>query len=203
MRNVRPWARTGKENPVDVVIKDGRIAQILPHEGGHASGAESTEDGTTSNHAEDASATHTVDGRGGVLIPALADVHAHLDSTRLGLPFRPHTAGDSLESLIRNDMDNWRDAEQPVNWRATHTLGLIIASGATLVRTHAQIDPEARLDRLHGILEARDTHAGRADVHIVAFPQAGIVRDVAHGTADLLDQALREGADTVGLNNHP
>jgi len=29
------------------------------------------------------------DGLGGVLLPAFADVHTHLDSTRLDLPFRP------------------------------------------------------------------------------------------------------------------
>jgi len=36
-------------------------------------------------------------------MPAFADVHTHLDSTRLGLPFKPHTAGPGLTGLIEND----------------------------------------------------------------------------------------------------
>ena len=72
---------------VDVVIRDGRIA------GGPAPAG-----------------VPVADGRGGVLIPAFADVHAHLDSTLLGLPFRPHTAEPGLAGLIRNDRQNWRTA---------------------------------------------------------------------------------------------
>jgi len=131
-----------------------------------------------------------------VLLPAFADVHAHLDSTRLGLPFRPHTAGAGLAGLIENDASNWRLAEEDVATRATRTLGATVASGATLVRSHAQVDTDSRLDRLEGVLAARDAHAGRCHVQIVAFPQRGIIRDP--GTAGLLDAALDAGADLVG-----
>lgn len=177
VRNVRPWARTWDTPTCDIALRDGRIHAIAPS-------------------LEAGPGDEVVDGAGGVVLPSLTDAHAHLDSTRLGLPFRPHTAGDSLASLVANDLANWRDAEKDVTWRATHTLGLIIASGATTVHTHAQVDPYSGLDRLEGILAAKQTHAERADVRVVAFPQTGIVR--SPGTADLLDAALRAGADAIG-----
>ena len=77
LRDVRPWPREPGDGTVDVVIRDGRIASGPPPAG-----------------------VPVADGRGGVLLPAFADVHAHLDSTRLGLPFRPHTAEPGLVGLI-------------------------------------------------------------------------------------------------------
>ncbi len=164
---------------VDVLIRAGRIAVI----------------GTDGVVPDDPDLA-TVDGGGGVLLPALADAHAHLDSTRLGLPFRPHTAGPGLAGLVENDRANWRSAGDDVAARATRTLGATIASGATVVRSHAQVDGDSGLERLEGVLAARDAHAARCLVQIVAFPQSGILRDA--GTAGLLDAAIRAGADLVG-----
>src|SRR6476659_9447342 len=154
LRDVRPWPREPGHDTVDVVVRDGRIAS-----GPAPAGAA------------------VADGRGGVLLPAFADVHTHLDSTRLGLPFRPHSAEPGLAGLIRNDRQHWRTAGGSVGERATYTLGATIASGTTTVRTHVQVDADCRLERLHGVFAARDAHAERARVQIVAFPQSGIVRD--------------------------
>ena len=136
LRNVRPWAREPGGDAVDVLIRDGRIAAV-------------GSDGVAPDeHVLPGLAS--VDGRGGVLLPALADVHAHLDSTRLGLPFRPHTAGPGLAGLVENDRVNWRSAGEDVATRATRTLGATIASGATVVRSHAQVDSDSKLERLEG-----------------------------------------------------
>src|SRR5207342_1611448 len=140
LRDVRPWPREPGGGLVDVVIRGGRIAT------GPATAG-----------------VPVADGRGGVLLPAFADVHAHLDSTRLGLPFRPHSAGPGLTGLIENDRANWR-ADGNVATRATRTLGATIASGTTVVRSHAQIDTDAQLERLEGVIAARDAHAERCRV---------------------------------------
>ncbi len=178
--NVRPWARRANDPAVDLVVRDGRIAAV----GAHASaGSESA-------------GFETIDGGGGVLVPAFTDAHTHLDSTLLGLPFRPHTAEPGLAGLILNDRVNWRDAPGTVASRAAHTLGVIVAAGATSIRTHAQVDTDTGLERLEGVLEARDIHTGRCRVQVVAFPQSGVLADP--GTAELLDAAVRSGADIVG-----
>ena len=49
---------------------------------------------------------------------------------------------------------------------------------------------------MEGVLAAKEAHGERADVQVVAFPRSGILRD--RGTADLLDAAVRAGADLVG-----
>jgi len=180
IRSVRPWPREPCGVPVDVLIRGGRIAAIGSDVGGDVA-----------EHSD----VPSIDGRGGVLLPALADVHAHLDSTRLGLPFRSHSAGPGLTGLIENDRANWR-ADGDVATRATRTLAATIASGATVIRSHAQVDTDARLERLEGVLAAREAHAARCQVQIVAFPQSGIVRD--RGTAELLDAAILAGADLIG-----
>ncbi len=113
--DVRPWG-----GPVSTIrIDDGRISALDP--------APAPPDRAT--------AGRTVDGSGRIAIPAFSDVHVHLDSTRLGLPFRPHsTPAPGLWSQVMNDRDNWRQAEAPVADRAAVTLALGIARGATRVR---------------------------------------------------------------------
>jgi len=167
--NVRPWGGA----PADLLIVDGRVSA-----------------------AASPSGVAELAGDGRLILPSFTDAHSHLDSTRLGLPFRPHTGGTTVLEQVLNDRANWRDAEASVSERATYTLGLAIANGLTRTRSFAQVDTDCALERLKGVLAARDAHRGRADVQIVAFPQAGVIRDP--GTADLLDAALRSGADVVG-----
>lgn len=174
LRNVRPWAADAS----DVLLDADAIRAI---------GAPGT------LPAPDAVA---VDGDGGILIPSFSDVHVHLDSTRMGLPFRPNTAGDTRWSHIMNDRENWRSAERSVAERATYTLGRMIAQGATRVRSHAQVDADSGLEKFEGVVAAREAHRDRASVEIVAFPQVGI--HLEDGVPDLLDVALRSGADLIG-----
>lgn len=172
IRDVRPWGGA----TTDLLVVDGTITEA-----------------TVAAQAADA----VVDGRGRLALPAFTDAHVHLDSTRIGLPFRPHSsAGRTLWDLIDNDRRNWRDAGASVTERATTTLGRAIAHGMTRARSYAQVDVDSRLERLEGVLAAREHHRDRATVQVVAFPQAGILLEP--GVPDLLDAALRAGADVVG-----
>ncbi|ALJ20136.1 amidohydrolase [Microbacterium sp. No. 7] len=175
IRNVRPWGAPAS----DVVLRDARIATVQ-----------------TAGSAPPPAAAEELDGRGGILLPSFSDVHVHLDSTRMGLPFRPNTAGDTLWDRIMNDRKNWRSAEKPVAERAAYTLGRMIAQGATRVRSHAQVDADSGLEKFEGVVSAREAHRDRAHVEIVAFPQVGI--HLEDGVPDLLDAALRNGADIIG-----
>lgn len=175
IRDVRPW---GAER-ADVEIVDGVIAAVRAHDRGA-----SAEPGDLS-------------GDGRLAFPSFTDAHVHLDSTRVGLPFRPHTAMPGpLWNLIQNDRENWRDAGATVAERAALTLGSAISHGLTRARSYAQVDVDCRLERLEGVLAAREEHRDRADVEVVAFPQAGLLREA--GSAQLIDAAMRAGADVVG-----
>jgi len=80
--------------------------------------------------------------------------------------------------------------------RAANLLKLCAAQGSAHLRTHVDIDLEGKLSKLEGVLAARDACTDYATVQIVAFPQSGVMR--RPGTLDLLDQAVRAGADLVG-----
>lgn len=176
--DVRPWGGAS----TDVLIDDGHIVALAPRGLG-------VPGSSPANLRE-------INGQGRLLLPAFSDVHLHLDSTRLGLPFRPHTGGTLLTEQVINDRRHWRQAERSVAERAIYTMGVGIAHGATHARSYAQIDSDCRLERFEGVLAAREAHRDRAELEVVAFPQAGIIKDP--GTADLLEAALRQGADWVG-----
>lgn len=178
IENVRPWG-----GPLsDVVIRQGAVETVTP----------------VSERAapEPSPGTGTMDGRGRIIIPSFTDAHVHLDSTRLGLPYRPNSADGTLYGQIMNDRQNWRDAGATVGERATFALERAIAKGMTRARSYAQIDTDCGLERFDGVMLAREKHRNHASIQVIAFPQSGIVRDP--GTAELLHRALADGADAIG-----
>ena len=194
VRNVRLFPRTADARAVDVEISEGRFSAISP-----ASGRVSPASGTVTDPAGNDGTSNrdgVIDGAGRIILPSLGDVHAHLDSNRMGQTFRPHTADGTLHGLIMDDRENWRHGERGVAAQAAYAIGTIIASGGTRIRSHAQVDSDCGLERFHGVEEALRAHADVLDFQIVAFPQAGIVRE--EGVRQLLDAALSEGADLVG-----
>ncbi|WP_349773572.1 hypothetical protein [Brachybacterium sillae] len=96
---VRPW---GQES-VDLRLDGECIAEVLAHDPARQIGSED------------------LDGEDRLLIPAFSDVHVHLDSTRLGLPFREHTGRPGVWGMMLNDRENWRDAGNPIAERVDHT----------------------------------------------------------------------------------
>jgi cytosine deaminase len=172
VRDVRPWGGA----TTDLFIDGGVIRSRA------CSGDEGVE---------------VVDGGGRIVLPSFSDTHVHLDSTRLGLPFRPHSAvSGGVSDQVANDRAHWRDAGAGVAERATYTLGAALVRGMTRARSFAQVDADCGLDRLAGVCAARDAFADRADIEIVAFPQAGILRE--DGIPELLEAALDNGADLIG-----
>ncbi|MFK4728310.1 amidohydrolase [Agromyces mediolanus] len=174
LTEVRPWGGP----TADVEIESGRIAAIAPHDPARPP------------------APDDVAGRGRLLLPAFSDVHVHLDSTRIGLPFRPHSGGPGVWEMMLNDRRNWRDAEVPLPERVAGTLERMIAHGTTRVRSYAQVDIDCRLERFEAVQAAAERYRDAAEVRIIAFPQAGLLREP--GSVELLEEALRAGADVVG-----
>ncbi|MGC2940381.1 MULTISPECIES: amidohydrolase family protein [unclassified Brevibacterium] len=190
VKNVRLFPRVPESPAVDVEISEGRFSGFSPADGS------SPAPPSTLDPEGSAAAVDVIDGAGRILLPSLGDVHAHLDSNRLGQTFRPHTADGTLHGYIMNDRRNWRHGERSVGDQATYAIARIIASGGTRIRSHAQVDADCGLERFHGVKAALEAHADVLEGQIVAFPQAGIVSE--KGVRELLDAALSEGADLVG-----
>ncbi|MGB0113189.1 MAG: amidohydrolase [Ilumatobacteraceae bacterium] len=175
---VRDVRLDGVPTPVDIVMRDGRIDEIA------AASAE-----------WDAWVGPVVAGGGHLALPGLVDGHAHLDKTMWGQPWRPHSAAPGLAGLIANEREGRRTLP-PVAERAAGLLEAYSAHGATLIRSHVDVDVDAGLSSIEGVLDAARQCADRIEVQVVAFPQSGML--VAPGTVDLLDAAIRAGADVVG-----
>jgi cytosine/creatinine deaminase len=176
LRDVRPLG--GQAG--DLLVEDGRIAQV-------------------GEYLEAPEGATVLDGQGQLVLPGLVDAHAHLDKTLWGLPWRPHTAGDGLAELIANEHRGRVELRRQgitVAQRASSLLGAYVGAGTSHIRSHVDVDPAAGLDSLHGVMEARDAFADQITVELVAFPQSGLL--VRPGTVELLEDAVRAGADLVG-----
>ncbi|MDR2321694.1 MAG: amidohydrolase family protein [Microbacterium sp.] len=174
IRDVRPWGGPAS----DVVIEGGRISVVRPHDESVPLGAED------------------VEGRGRLLLPSFSDVHVHLDSTRIGLPFREHTGSPGVWGMMMNDRRNWRDTDVPHAEIVAGTLERMIARGTTRVRSYAQVDVDCKLEKFDAVMAAKERFADQAEVQIMTFPQAGILLE--EGTVDYLEESLKQGADVMG-----
>jgi cytosine/adenosine deaminase-related metal-dependent hydrolase len=146
--------------------------------------------------APPAAAARIIDLAGRLVVPGFVDGHIHLDKTLLGAPWVPHQAGDSVADRIAAEKRLRGSIAVPLERRARRLVAQVAALGTTAMRTHVDIDSGIGLRGLHAVLAVRDACRALADIQIVAFPQSGVLADP--GTADLLGQALAEGADLVG-----
>ena len=170
-------------------LADGRLVDI-----GIEAGRIVTLGGAKPDHRSNAGPV--LDIGGDLLLPGLVDGHMHLDKTLMGLPWIPHAAGPTRMSRIETDKKILPHLPVSTEERASNLIRDCVARGTTHIRTHVDIDLESRLLKLDGVLAARERHANQCSVQIVAFPQSGVMR--CPGVLDLIDQAVREGADLVG-----
>jgi len=137
-----------------------------------------------------------LDLAGDLVLPGLVDGHMHLDKTLTGLPWMGHAAGPTRMSRIETDKRILPKLPLSTEQRASNLIRQCVAKGTAHMRSHVDVDLEGRLTKLEGVLAARAANRDRASVQIVAFPQSGVMR--CPGVLELLDAAVREGADLVG-----
>jgi len=137
-----------------------------------------------------------VDAEQALLLPGFVDGHMHLDKSLYGLPWVPHRAGPAVSEKIEAEKEILKEFNISVEDQAARLIRLAISKGTTHIRTHVDIDTEKGLRHLEGVLAACETLKEAVSIQFVAFPQSGVMRDP--GTAELLEEALRSGADLVG-----
>lgn len=168
---------------VDLHVESGKISGIAPH----------------STDAPERVADVEIDAAGGLVRPPFVEPHIHLDSTLTAGEPRRNLSGtlwegiavwsERKQSVTREDVI--ARAEQVLRWQA--------AQGVLSVRSHCDVtDPD--LTALDALLELRERVREVLVLQIVAFPQEGIV-SFPRG-AELLEEAVRRGADVVGALPH-
>ena len=144
-----------------------------------------------------AASTPREDLAGWLLVGAMAEPHAHLDKA-LTAEQVPNPKGDLMGAI-----DAWMTAAsagmftpEDIADRATHALELLLANGATAVRTHVNIG--AGEEALRAVREARSRMDGLLDVQIVALTSNPITGPEGRDNRRALAVALEVGVDLIG-----
>ncbi|MDN7179567.1 amidohydrolase family protein [Caballeronia sp. SEWSISQ10-4 2] len=136
------------------------------------------------------------DGEGAMVLPGFVEGHTHLDKTNWGMPWYRNEVGPRLVDRIENER-SWRASTgHDAGAQSLALARAFLAAGTTRLRTHVDIDTDAGLRHLDGVLATREALSDVMDIQIVAFPQSGMRRRL--GTDALLGDALNEGADVLG-----
>lgn len=176
LTNVRPWGR----DPVDVLIADGIIADVVP------AGTASTGPGERAR----------LDGRGLLAVPGFVNAHAHVDKSWWGQPWVSYGGEQTTQGRIAHERAERERHGIPSLASTVAVLREFLRHGTTVMRTHVDVDLGVGLGGIETVRQAVAELGGAIDVQIVAFPQDGVIR--RPGMLDLLDRAAAAGVAHVG-----
>jgi cytosine/creatinine deaminase len=137
-----------------------------------------------------------LDGGGRIALPGLVEAHTHLDKSLLGLPWYPNAVGPRLIGKIENERNVRKALPIDPRRQSERQALLSVSQGSTFIRSHVDVDTACGVAGIEGVMATREALAGVVDIDLVAFPQSGLL--VRPGTVELLERALRHGAETVG-----
>lgn len=137
-----------------------------------------------------------IDGAGRIAIPGLVEAHTHLDKNLIGMGWYRNEVGPRLIDKIDNERYQRRAMGIEPRRQSARQVAQSVAHGTTHIRTHVDVDTEIGISCIVGVMATRAALSDYVDMDIVAFPQSGLL--VRPGTLELLDAALREGAEVVG-----
>jgi cytosine/adenosine deaminase-related metal-dependent hydrolase len=173
LANVRP---NGGER-AHVLIRHGRVTAIGPQ-------------------VTAPSGVETIDGGGAILLPGLVEAHTHLDKTLWGMAWYRNEVGPRLIDKIDNERRQKKLLGIDPARQSARQVVQSVRMGSTAIRSHVDIDTEVGLAGIEGVMATRERYRDAVDIEIVAFPQSGML--VRPGTVELMEAALRLGAEVVG-----
>ena len=178
-------ARLADGSIVDVVVTSGRVESVQPVGRGES-------EAPLAGDAE-------VDLQGWLLLPALAEPHAHLDKA-LTAEVVPNPAGDLAGAIAA-----WTAAAQAGTFshestveRAARAMELLLVHGVTIVRTHVNVLDGVGAANVVAVREAASRFQGMLDVQIVALTGNPMTGPEGAGTRRALDEAVEAGVDLIG-----
>lgn len=136
---------------------------------------------------------------GWLLVPSLAEPHAHLDKA-LTAELVPNPGGDLMGAI-----DAWVAASAAghitydgIVERAIAAMDLLLVHGVTAVRTHVNVLESIGATAVKAVLEAASEFEGLLDVQVVALCGSPLTGRNGAGTRAALVDALEAGAHLVG-----
>jgi cytosine deaminase len=160
----------------DIGITGDRIATIVEH--------------------LDETAAVEIDAVENLVMPKYVNGHIHLDKCNLQEKMRPNKDYSFAECLELTWEHKARYTVEDILERAGRAIEEGILNGTTVFRAFADVDSIGKLRSVDGLLALREHWRDIVHIEVVAFPQEGIIRDP--GTRELMEEAMRMGADVVG-----
>jgi len=147
--------------------------------------------------AEPAIGAMTLDAAHRLVLPAMAEAHAHLDKAFLAETV-PNPTGDLMGAIFNIEAARDRITEADTEVRAERAARLIAANGATAIRTHADLTEANGLTSINALLRVRDRLAGLVSIEIFALCGWPSVGSAGAQQRALLRDALALGIDGIG-----
>lgn len=136
-------------------------------------------------------------GAGWIELPAFAEPHAHLDKAFLAEVVTNPT-GDLMGAIRAMEASRDLISLQDTIERAERAARLMLANGATAIRTHADLTVETGLMSVEALLTVRERLRDELDLQVVAlcgWPALGLA---GADQRALLRDAIDAGVDLVG-----
>lgn len=171
----------------DVILCGNYIERVLPL----------SEEASHSTYDVDSTKerNHFYDAGGKLLLPGLVEPHIHMEKALLlsRMPKEADTLQEAIEMTVK--LKESFTKEDMIK-RSLYLANRLSSYGVTRVRCHVEVDPILGISAMESLLEVKELLINQLDLNIVAFPQEGIF--AAPGTAELLEEAVKMGADAIG-----
>jgi len=170
---------------VDIVIRDGVIAQIAPASSAGASADE-------------------IDAADNLVTESFVNTHLHLDKVftlqQLGdaalADYQSGDMGKAMSAIETAAVVKRGQQAEAMMESGRRAVAMAAYYGNTHIRALADVDSKAGTRGVEVLVALREEFAGIVDLQVVAFAQDGIVREP--GTEALLRSSMELGADVVG-----
>lgn len=151
-----------------------------------------------------ADAKKIVDAKGNLVTESFVNGHLHLCKV-----YTLEKAGQkALQEYQQGGMGNALDSIQSASefktcyeasWIAENARKVCeqaVKYGVTHIRAFADVDSKGKLEGVKALIKVREEYKQKVELQVVAFPQDGVLREP--GTRELVEEALKMGADVVG-----
>lgn len=166
----------GQDTMVDILVENGKFVAIQEH--------------------IEAGEIEAIDVGGKLVVPPYVDPHLHLDYvyTAKGVGARNDT-GTLFEGIQRWSETKAGTSSEELKARARQAVKEEMLHGVQYIRSHVDVTDPA-LTGMKAMLELKEELKDIVTIQLVAFPQEGMY--AYKGGAELVEEALKMGADCVG-----
>lgn len=138
--------------------------------------------------------TSAIDAKGYLLMPAMKDMHIHLDKTYYGGPWKaPSKRQKSVTDMIALEEKIMPGMLETSTYRGEKLIELLQSKGSNFARSHNNIEPASKLNTLKNLYKAIENKKDSFDTEIVAFPQHGLSK-----SKELMKEAAQMDIDFIG-----